>query len=68
MRWGLPLAPRRVAPFLRGEAEVGDVERWSVAAGISPVEHWDFALDYRSDDQFFGRDRRVFQLVARYGF
>jgi hypothetical protein len=68
LRWGLPLAPRRVAPFLRGEAEVGDVERWSVAAGISPVERWDFALDYRSDDQFFGRDRRVFQLVARYGF
>jgi hypothetical protein len=68
LRWSLPLAPRSIAPFVLAEAEAGDVERQSVAVGLSPRHDLDLQVEYRHDEHYFGQDDTAVLLLARIGF
>jgi hypothetical protein len=67
-RWALPLAAKKLAPFLYGLVETGDVDRRIWAAGISPATDLDLQVEYRNDPQYFARDYDVWLFMARYGF
>jgi hypothetical protein len=68
LRWSLVPWARRFAPYLRGEAEAGDVERYLVAAGASVGLGADVELQLRSDEQYASADQNALLLVGRYGF
>lgn len=68
VRLSPPRALGRVLPYVAGEAEGGDVERHAYAIGIAAPGDLDFRLEYRSDAQFFGRDRTALLFLATAGF
>jgi hypothetical protein len=67
VRWTAPV-PGRIRPFVRFDAEAGDVERQAFALGIAVPPSWEFRAEYREDEQYFSRDDTALLLVARYGF
>ncbi len=68
LRWRVPLARDRVAPFVLLEAETGDVDRRLYALGLAPAAAVELRVEYREDDQFFGRDRDALLLTTHVGF
>jgi len=68
LRWSLRPWAARFGPFVRGEAEAGDVDRYTVALGASVGTACDLEVQYRSDQQYASADQNVLLLLARYGF
>jgi hypothetical protein len=66
LRWTIRGAG--VMPFLTVVAEVGDVDRHSLALGVSPSPNLDLQIQYMDDEQLFSVDDTALLLVARYGF
>ena len=50
------------------ELEAGDVGREKFAIGLALARQLDVQLEYRNDDQYFGRDRTAYLVSAYYGF
>jgi hypothetical protein len=67
LRWTLG-GLERAQPYVLVEAEAGGVDRQSYAVGVAPAPALDLQLEYRSDDQYFGRDRTAWLLTAQHGF
>jgi hypothetical protein len=57
---------RRFVPYVLAEGETGDVSNSTFAAGTTLAPHLELQLEYREDDQFFGRDQDAVLLSARY--
>jgi len=68
LRW--TILPRRKgpSPFVLVELEAGDVGREKFAIGLALARQLDVQLEYRNDDQYFGRDRTAYLVSAYYGF
>lgn len=67
VRWSLPpWGP--IGPFVRAEAEAGDADRYTVAAGASVTATCDVEVSYRADEQYASADRSVLLLGARLAF
>lgn len=56
---------RRVRPYLTAEAETGDVTRESFALGLALPASYAVQVEYRRDDQYFGRDDSAWLAMAR---
>ncbi len=68
VRYDIPRKGDGPAVFAAVEAEAGDVERETYAVGLTAGEDLEFQLSYRSDSQYFARDRTAILLTTRYGF
>ncbi|MFN7967595.1 MAG: hypothetical protein U0V87_18115 [Acidobacteriota bacterium] len=55
VRWALPRSDSRWLPYLRGEAEWGDANRYSLAVGVERDTGIALELSQRRDDQWFSR-------------
>jgi hypothetical protein len=60
----LRAAGQRLAPFAEMELEEGHVGRRLFAAGVYFPSGTDLRLEYRSDEQFYGRDRTALLVLA----
>jgi len=68
VRWSLPVRGGAPLPYLLAELETGDVDRRLYAAGLNFLRDLELQLEYRSDDQYFARDKRALLLAVRYWF
>lgn len=66
LRWRLPLSGP-VIPFVRAEAETGDVNRRTVAVGVF-VNGFELQVERRTDDQYFGHPRQATLGTVGYVF
>jgi hypothetical protein len=55
-------------PFLLLIVEEGDVGRRSYAAGLLSARGLGLRLEYRDDEQYFGRDRTALLLIGERRF
>jgi hypothetical protein len=67
-RWIMPVAAGRFRPFIALEAEAGDIERQSYALGTALGSALSAQVEFRSDEQYFGRDRTALLLLVSYSF
>ena len=68
IRWLLPWSFRGIGPVIHLEAEEGDVGRRSYALGVATPGGLGLQIEYRRDDQFFGRDRTALLLTGEKRF
>lgn len=66
LRWQLPVGDR-IVPFLRSEAELGEVNRRLAAVGVM-LGRFEIQVERRTDDQYFGVEREATLLTAGYAF
>ena len=67
IRW-TPLRGHAWGPFLLAEGEVGEIHRQLYGLGVTNDENLELRLEYRKDDQYFGRDQTAVLLTTRVGF
>jgi hypothetical protein len=68
LRWLMPVAAGRIRPFIALEAEAGDVERRSYALGTALGAALSAQIEFRNDEQYFGRDQTALLLLVSYAF
>ena len=66
LRWRMPFGGR-VVPFVRAEAETGDLNRRNVGIGVS-VNGFELQVERRTDDQYFGGPREATLGTVGYVF
>ncbi len=59
---------RRFSPLVEVEVEEGEAARRLYALGVAAAPGTDLRLEYRSDEQFYGRDRTALLLLGTYVF
>ena len=64
----MPVAAGRLRPYITVEAEAGDIERRSYAIGASLGAATSAQVEFRDDEQYFGRDRTALLLLINYSF